>query len=74
MFRLTFNETVLLHEGGRPRQGVRCRGTGWDGSGRTRGHDVVAGRRVLTPISIDLHVQKQFILFDTPGDKRQEQR
>lgn len=67
---LTFNDTVLLQEGGRPRQGVWCCGTSWGGSGRTCGHDVVTGRRVLTPISIDLHVQKQFILFDTPGDNK----
>lgn len=67
---LTLNDTVLLQEGGRPRQGVWWGGTSWGGSGRPCGHDVVTGRRVLTPISIDLHVQKQFILFDTPGDKK----
>lgn len=67
---LTFNDTMLLQEGGRARQGVWCCGSSWGGSRRTGGRDVVTRRWVLTPISVDLHVQKQFILSDTPEDKR----
>lgn len=67
---LTFNDTMLLQEGGRARQGVWCCGSSWGGSRRTCGRDVVTRRWVLTPISVDLHVQKQFILSDTPEDKR----
>lgn len=64
---LTFNDTVLFQEGGRARQGVRRRGRCRSASRRTRGRDVVAGGRVLAPVPIDLHVQKQFVLFDVPG-------
>lgn len=67
---LTFYDTMLFQEGGRARQGVWCCGSSWGGSRGPGGRDVVTRRWVLASVSIDLHVQEQFILFDTPGDKR----
>lgn len=66
---LTFNGAVLLQEGGRAGEGVRSCGTGWGNSGGARRHDGVTRRRVITPISIDLHIQEQLILFNTSGGR-----
>lgn len=72
--RLTFNGAVLLEEGGRAWQGVRCCGTG---GGHTRGacgHDGVARRWVLAPVPIHLHIQQQLILFNTPGETEAKEK
>lgn len=66
---LTFNSTVLFHEGGRARQSVRCCDTSWGDPRCTRGHDRVTGRRVLTPVPVDLHVQEQLVLLNTPWER-----
>lgn len=71
---LTFNGAVLLQEGGRAREGVRRCGTSWGDSGGARRHDGVTRRRVLTPISIDLHIQEQLILFNTSGERESKKK
>lgn len=72
--RLTLDGAVLFQQGGRARQGVRCCGGSWGDSRGARRHDRVTGRRVLASIPVDLHIQEQLILFNTPAeDKKSSQ-
>lgn len=66
--RLTLDGAVLFQQGGRARQGVRCCGGSWGDSRGACRHDRVTGRRVLTSIPVDLHIQEQLVLFNTPAE------
>lgn len=65
---------MLFHEGGRARQGVRCCGGCWGNSRRASRNARVTRRRVLTSIPVDLHIQEQLILFNTPAERESEKK
>lgn len=62
---IILNCAVLLQQSGSSRKGVRCCSGSWGDSGCACRHGGVARRQVLTSITVNLHVQKQLVLFNT---------